>query len=199
MKTELLISTMALSLLLTACVAPLPAPPVRVPLPGNDKAQLPLMLPTARARQRDPIVTLVSMLPAGEIASFDQTRTAGEQKYAQPSATLLLPMGESANFDRARTAGERQTYPAIVATPEAGAVDRYTAMKQLYDAGYRPPNALLAPNQLLISAMARYPILRQIHNLPPVEGSGPVDRYTAMKQLYDAGYRPPNALLDNQP
>jgi hypothetical protein len=102
MKTRLIFPTIVLSLLLAACVAPLPAP--RVQLPGSEKAQLPLQLPTAPVRQSEPTV------------------------------------------------------------------DRYTTMKQLYEAGYQPPNALL---------------------------DGKTDRYTAMKQLYEAGYQPLNALLND--
>jgi hypothetical protein len=58
--------------------------------------------------------------------------------------------------------------PAQNRSTQPDAVLRQMAQRQLYEAGYQPPNALL---------------------------DGKVDRYTAMKQLYDAGYQPPNALL----
>jgi hypothetical protein len=97
-------------------------------------------------------------------------------------------------------ATDPSAYPAeieAVVHPVSEAVMRYQAQRELYQAGYQPPNAMLSPNQLLNSAMYRYPVLRQIHRLPVLDKSGQVDRYTAMKQLYEAGYQPPNALLDN--
>jgi hypothetical protein len=237
MKTRLLFSSIALSLLLAACMAPLPAPPPRAILPDGEKPQLPLAqnpeadkmqieLPAAPAPQADQITIQRPALPPDELRDFGQIRGAEEQRYSQPLPRPALPPDELRDFGQIRAAEEqkysqplprpalppdelrdfgqirgeqeRKTYPVIVVTPQAGVQDRYTAMKQLYEAGYQPPNALLAPHQLLDSAMYRYPILRRMHNLPPLDGSGQSDRYTAMKQLYEAGYQPPNALLNAQ-
>ena len=66
MKTRILLPLVMLALLLAACVAPMPAPPSSVQLPGSEKPQLPLeqrseanktqiALPAASAPQSDTV------------------------------------------------------------------------------------------------------------------------------------------------
>jgi hypothetical protein len=197
----------------------------QLPLEQQTKKTNPLELPASPAQPRESVEIQVPALPADELRDFGQIRAAEEQKYSQPLPRPMLPADELRDFGQIRAAEEQKyTQPLsalakpydvvhdfgqiraaeelkhsqpLPALPQRNEQERYVAMKQLYEAGYQPPNAMLSPNQLLNSAMYRYPVLRQIHKLPVLDKSGQVDRYTAMKQLYEAGYQPPNALLEN--
>jgi hypothetical protein len=164
MKTRLILSLTMLSLLLAACVAPMPAPPPRIQLPGSKNPQLPLeQKAEANTTQIELPVVPATTEKTEAVLRYEAQRQLYEAGYRPPNAII--------NSQTARYLAMKQLYEAGYRySPLLVAMTRYEAVRQLYAAGYRPPNALL---------------------------NGQMDRYTAMKQLYDAGYRPPNALLDN--
>jgi hypothetical protein len=186
----------ALALLLAACVAPMPTTP-KLQLPGSEKPQLPLEqqtkktnpleLPAAPAPPRESVEIQVPALPADELHDFGQIRAAEEQKYSQPLPKPALPADELRDFGQIRAA-EEQKYTQPLPKPMLPADELRdfgqirAAEEQKYSqppVGRTDPSAYPAEIEVVVHSVSEA-VLRQ----------------QGQKELYEAGYQPPNAWLN---